>query len=501
MVALSLKAKTRALLFTLGIVASLGQAPFSLWPVSIGALIIFFFLQFKAAGVGIGSFQRGWVFGFGYFVGTINWILEPFLIDAASHAWMAPFALALMAGGLAVFWGVGATLGQFLGDKTYSLAFSLGIAELARGYILTGFPWALAGYVWMETPVAQLASLVGVYGLTILTFFLVAILVEIYVKRGVLLATAMCCALIAASWIWGTYRITNLQALENAKVVRLVQPNAPQEEKWHPEHSLKFFARMLEYSAAEPKPDIIIWPETALPIPVEYASELLDHIRVATKNSAILFGALRFDGEQYFNSIFYLGQNKIAVPVYDKHHLVPFGEYLPFESYLRRIGVGFVSQLFGLGFGVGPGPSIFMTEELGAVLPLICYEAVFPQDTRVSGARADVLVQITNDAWFGTNSGPQQHLKKAQMRSIEQGLTLIRVANTGISGAVDPYGRLIDSIALNQAGYLDIRMPPAVQTPVYARIGDWASIFLLCFLLGMSFWKRAVTLRVDLKTK
>jgi apolipoprotein N-acyltransferase len=501
MVSLSLKVQTRALLFILGIAASFGQAPFSLWPISIGALVGFFFLQFKAAEGELGPFQHGWIFGFGYFVGAINWILEPFLIDASSHAWMAPFALALMAGGLAVFWGVGAKLGQLLGDKTYSLAFGLGIAELVRGYILTGFPWALAGYVWMDTPVAQLASLVGVYGLTNLTFVLAAIFVEIYVRRGIFSATALGCVLILASWSWGTYRITDLQALETSKVIRLVQPNAPQQEKWHPEHSLKFFALMLEYSAAEPKPDIIIWPETALPIPVEYASELLDQIRVATKNSAILFGALRFDGEQYFNSIIYLDQNEVAVPVYDKHHLVPFGEYLPFESYLGGWGVEFVSQLFGLGFGVGPGPSLFMTEELGAVLPLICYEAVFPQDARVSGARADVLVQITNDAWFGTNSGPQQHLKKAQMRSIEQGLTLIRVANTGISGVVDPYGRLIDSIALNQAGFLDAQMPPMIQAPFYARIGDWASIILLCFLLGMSFWKRTETLRVDLKTK
>ena len=501
MIALSSQMQTRTLLFVFGIAASLGQAPFSLWPFTIGSLIGLFFLHYKQPRGEIGSFQRGWIFGFGYFIGSINWILEPFLIDASSHAWMAPFALTFMAVGLAVFWGVGAKLGYFLGDKTYSLAFGLGIAELARGYIFTGFPWALPGYVWMETPVAQLASLVGVYGLTILTFVLVAIFVEIYVRRGFFLATVIGCALIAASWGWGSYRIKDLTVLETAKVIRLVQPNAPQKEKWHPEHSLKFFMKMLEYSAAEPKPDIIIWPETSLPIPIEYASELVDQIRTATDNSTILFGALRFDGEQYFNSIIYLSKNEAAVPVYDKHHLVPFGEYLPFERYLRRLGVEFASKLFGLGFGVGPGPSLFMTEELGAVLPLICYEAVFPQNSRVDGARADVLVQVTNDAWFGTNFGPQQHLKKAQMRSIEQGLILIRAANTGISGVADPYGRMIGSIDLNKSDFIDVQMPSAIQEPLYARIGDWASIILLFFLLSISFWKRTDALSVDLKTK
>ena len=501
MVAFSPMARTRISLFVLGVAASLGQAPFSLWIISIGALSALFFIQLKSTEVEIGPFQRGWIFGFGYFVGAINWILEPFLIDAARHAWMAPFALAFIAGGLAVFWGAGAKLSQLLGNNTYSMALGLGIAELIRGYIFTGFPWALVGYIWMDTMVAQLASLVGVYGLTILTFMMIALLVEVYTRYGAFLATALGCALIIVCWSWGTYRVTELKTPGSGNFVRLVQPNAPQEEKWHPEHSLKFFERLLDYSAVKPKPDVVIWPETALPIPVEYASELLDQIRAATKNSSVLFGALRFDGEQYFNSIIYLDQNEIVLPVYDKHHLVPFGEYLPFELYLRRLGVNFVSQLFGLGFGVGLGPSIFVTEELGTVLPLICYEVVFPQNTRVSGARADVLLQITNDAWFGANSGPQQHLKKAQMRSIEQGLALIRVANTGISGVIDPYGRLIGSIDLDEAGYLDAQIPPPIKPPLYALVGESASLVLLFFLLGISLWKRTETLRVDLKTK
>lgn len=501
MPALSPKAQTRTLLFFLGAAASLGQAPLSLWPVSIAAICGFFYFQLKTKDTQLGPFQRGWIFGFGYFVGAVNWILEPFLVDAARHAWMGPFALASLAGGLAIFWGLGIRIGKIVGGKAYGLAFGLGAAELARGYVLTGFPWALVGYVWVDTPVGQLASLLGVYGLTILTFVLAAIFVEICFRRGTLPAAILSCLVIGCCWIWGTYRIADLQYLETAKVIRLVQPNAPQEEKWHPDHAIKFFKRMLDYSAAEPKPDIIIWPETALPIPLEYAQELLDKIRAATKSSAVLFGALRFDGKQFYNSIIYLDKKGVARPAYDKHHLVPFGEYVPFEFFLRSLGIQFVSQLFGLGFAVGPGPSVFLTEELGAVLPLICYEAVFPQDARVSGANANVLVQVTNDAWFGKNSGPQQHLKKAQMRSIEQGLPLIRVANTGISALIGPYGRLIDSIALNQAGYLDAQMPSAIKSPFYSRIGDWASIILLIILAGICLWMRTEILRVDLKTK
>ena len=501
MIAFSSKARTRSLLFLLGGAASLGQAPFSMWIVSIGALFTLYVIQLDATEVEIGPFQRGWIFGFGYFIGAINWILEPFLIDASRHGWMAPFALVFVAGGLSLFWGLGVKLCQLLGNNSFSLAFGLGSTELVRGYILTGFPWALVGYIWTDTPVAQLASLVGVYGLTILTFILIALLFEIFVKYGVYLTAVLGCCLLVIGWSWGTYRGMESKAPEATNVVRLVQPNAPQKEKWHPEHSLKFFERMLDYSSAEPKPDIIIWPETALPIPVEYAAELFDLIRVATKKSEVLLGALRFNDEQYFNSIIYLDQNQNVITVYDKHHLVPFGEYLPFEPYLKNLGVNFVSELFGLGFGVGNGPAIFVTEELGSVLPLICYEVVFPQNTRVSGERANVLVQITNDAWFGKNSGPQQHLNKAQMRSIEQGLALIRVANTGISGVIDPYGRLIASIALNEAGYLDTKIPPAIKPPLYTLIGEWASLILLCFLMGMALLKRSQTLRVDLKTK
>lgn len=222
----------------------------------------------------------------------------------------------------------------------------------------------------------------------------------------------------------------------------------------------------------------MIWPETALPVPFEFAQNLLDKLIETAPGTPVLLGALRFDGERYFNSILHLNAQGETVSVYDKHHLVPFGEYLPFEDAMSQLGLrGFV-EFAGIGFARGTGPKVVDIPEIGKVLPLICYEAVFPQDVSGTTSRPEVMMQLTNDAWFGDFSGPQQHVTMAQMRSIEQGVSLLRVANTGITGLIDPFGRFTERLPLNVAGYIDVTVPKALSPTLYSLLGMWIVAFM-----------------------
>ncbi len=476
----------------LGAICATGQAPLYLWPVSLIALILFFKNLIELSLDSLGTFKKSWFFGFGYFLVTMNWIVEPFLVEITSYGWLAPFALFAMAGGLSFFWALGAYIGYFMFNTALGAALGIGLSEVARGFILTGFPWGLVGYIWTETPIAQTAAFVGVYGLTFSTIFLSALVATLGNHRGFVVTILYLSAITGGIWLAGSLRIAEPSYSEDAKRIRLSQPNANQEQKWDPEFSSVFFERQLKFTSAKPKPDLVIWPETTLPVPFEMANSLINKLADVANGTPVLLGSLRYENGNYYNSIVSFDENGTAVSIYDKHHLVPFGEYLPLEKYF--IGKVFKSTdtIFGTGLSTGPGPEIITVANLGKVLPLICYEAVFPQDVGVFSERADVIIQLTNDAWFGNVSGPQQHLSKAQMRSIEQGLPLIRVANTGISGLIDPFGRVQAFLPLNEAGFLDIRVPEALPASIYSRFGLWVVaclaliFFAFCFLYGQA---------------
>ncbi len=409
----------------------------------------------------------------------MNWIVEPFLVDIPAHGWLAPFALTFMAAGLSFFWGFGAALGYSLLKKTHlGLAFGFGIAEVLRGFLFTGFPWALIGYIWSNTPVAQLSAYVGIYGVTLLTVFASALAVLPKTIRTCAISVLVFFGVVGLTWGGGLYRITQSELDYSSDIVRLAQPNAPQELKWDPDHTHVFFERLLTQTQAQPKPDLVIWPETALPVPFEFAEDLLEQLSDIAEGTPVLLGALRMKEGRYFNSIIYLNSKGKAAPVYDKHHLVPFGEYLPFEGVLGRMGLTALVEAAGTGFAAGEGPLVFEIDKLGKVLPLICYEAVFPQDASFASSRADVMVQLTNDAWFGNFSGPQQHLAKAQMRSIEQGVSLLRVANTGITGMIDPLGRLNQFLPLNETGYTDVSVAKPLPPTLYSQYALWILVIM-----------------------
>ncbi len=451
-----------------GALAALGHAPFGLWPLALAGFAGLAYLQSMPLSRGRAALL-GWAGGVAYFAVTLHWIVEPFLIDIARHGWMAPFALILLSGGLALFWAVAGYIAAWIGrPRAIVWAVALAGAELARGYVLTGFPWALPAYIWTDTPTRTVASLVGPYGLSLLTLVLTALPFALPHRQlagsGALILLA---SLVATGWVG----LSGTEAFRGT--VRLVQPNVPQSEKWDPEKAYGFVERQIEYTAA-PKSgvDFVVWPETAIPYRLDDASPLFPRIASASEGVPVAFGITRIEDGLFHNSLVTIDGTGQPDEIYDKVRLVPFGEYIPLGQLARLIGLQSFAARDGFGFSAGQAVRLIDTP-LGRALPLICYEAIFPQHPRGLVQRPDYLLQITNDAWFGTFSGPYQHLQQAQFRAIEQGLPLVRVANTGISAVIDPKGRIVQSLPLGVAGFIDVAMPRAVSPTLYSRTGDW----------------------------
>lgn len=469
-----------ALLLGLGI--GLGQAPWSM------PYLAFFALILTLAAFGRLDHWRvaagfGWVVGLGYFGITLFWIVEPFLVDIARHGWMAPFALVLFVGGMALFWALGFGLAAWLGrsrrTRLLALVICLTLAELLRSYLFTGFPWGLLGYMWLDTPFVDLAALVGPHGLGALTLLVVVLPLSFRAFP----ATAMVAGL-AAICLIGLLVTAHTPMSSSGQIIRLIQPNAPQHEKWDPRFVEKFFNRQVGFTAAKADvaPDIIIWPEASVPFLLDTELELQQQITAAANGAMVVIGANRYQDGRYYNALAVLGENGLAAQTYDKRHLVPFGEYVPLGSLLSRLGIRGMTSQEGGGFAPGQSLALLDFGAAGKALPLICYEAIFPQISRQSSyqtGRPDWLLQITNDAWFGKFAGPQQHLAQARMRAIEQGLPMVRVANTGVSAVIDAQGKITAQLGLGRAGYLDALLPPSKPATPYSRTGDWLVLMLL----------------------
>jgi apolipoprotein N-acyltransferase len=273
--------------------------------------------------------------------------------------------------------------------------------------------------------------------------------------------------------------------------VRLVQPNARQELKWRPEMQAEFWRRHLEASAAPGGPDVVIWSESAAPFVLGYAPQLQAEAAAATGGAPLILGIERYvpegtEPERWFNALAVLGPGGAPLAVYDKHRLVPFGEYFPLSGAIARLGIERLTTLTARGFSAGPGPAVIAAGGLPPFAPLICYEAIFPGFVRGAGARPDWLLQVTNDAWFGAVSGPWQHLAQARARAIEQGLPLARAANTGITAMIDPHGRIIAELGLGAQGFIDAALPAPLPPTPYARWGDWVFMVIILGVIGLT---------------
>jgi apolipoprotein N-acyltransferase len=463
------------------------------------------------------TFGAGWWMGLGYFLCGLWWVGSAVLVDAAKFAYALPLAVIALPAGLAVFPALGFALARLLWSSSplriFALAFGLGASEWARGLLFTGFPWNDIGMaLGANLTLAQIASLVGLHGLTFLAIAIFAAPATLFRAGGRRAAFAPAIAAAVALSLLAGFGAARLSAPASATVpgvkLRLIQPNISQGASFAPENRDAILSRYLAMSdrptesARNGVRDVthLIWPESAFPFILSRDARALDDIATSLGSGATLItGAARVEASDsgepsYYNSIEVLDRDGLRRERYDKQHLVPFGEYVPFESVLENAGVTQFVQVPG-GFARGSGPRILDVPGLPRATPLICYEAIFPIEIgdALSGARRpDWMLNVTDDAWFGLTPGPYQHFAQARLRAIELGLPLVRAANSGISAVVDGFGRETVVAPLGVEAVLDSALPKPLPPTWQSRFGSvGAAIIALVFLAAGLIGRRA----------
>lgn len=491
--------------FVAGAATTFALPPFELWPI---AFLTFPVLVWLVDGAGAGRFGgvltaaiTGWWFGLGYFVTGLYWIGHAFLVDAKNFAWLLPFAVLGLPAYLALYTAFGLALARLIWTRgavrILALAFALTLAEWLRGHLLTGFPWNAYGYALMSPLVmAQGAALVGLWGMTFLAVAAFASPASLADDRADTrrpwLAPVLSIAALAALAIFGSIRLvrTPTTFVDDVRL-RIMQPNLQQDQKFNYSQKQQVMAHYLALSerpsATRPAGlrdvTLLIWPESAFPFFLTREADALAQIASLLSGGPVLItGGIRApEGatgtiSRAYNSVYVIDRTGSIRSVYDKVHLVPFGEYLPFQSLLERIGLMQLTKVRG-GFIAGDRHRPMSVPGAPNMLPLVCYEIIFPGEAVPRGERPNWLLNLTNDGWFGISTGPYQHFQQARIRAIEEGLPMVRAANSGISAVVDPVGRVIVSLPLGVEGVLDAGLPRPVSPTLYARSGDgWAAL-------------------------
>lgn len=526
--------RRRAVLAFAGALSVLALAPFHIWPILWITLPVLYFAVisdpgspprsrriFRWQNTAIGrAAEAAWWFGFGYHVVGLVWIAEAFLVEAEVFAWLIPLAVTGLPAGLAIFF---ALVGSITSSVRHTsvlarvLVFSLSLAgaEWLRGHILTGLPWNIVGYA-LTAPDAfmQSAGLVGIYGLT-----LVAAIVFVWpwaealdggeahgrvawqqARVAVFSSVLLLLLLYGYGWVRLVSSSTGQVAAASAVTVRVVQPSVPQREKWRPEHQRAIFDLHKSLSVRTPAEtgagrrssvELVVWPEAAMPFfPLDQPVALQELGAMLDEGQVLISGGLRREraarmGERdrVFNSLllFRRGERAELIGAYDKIHLVPFGEYLPFQRALEWIGLEQLTRLRG-GFASAPWPrKALSVPGLGLVVPLICYEAIFPAVIYAGAERPSALLNVTNDGWFGDTIGPRQHFHQARVRAVEEGLPMIRAANNGISAVIDGLGRVRGRLDMNERGAFAVELPGTSDATPYSKYGD--KIFFAMFVV------------------
>lgn len=489
------------LAFAFGALTTLSMPPWNIWPVLWVTLPVFLLLA-ETFATPRNTFLFGWTFGFGFFSTGFVWIGNAFFVDSATFGALAVPAIGGLAAGFGLYIGFVALALKLLPTpkpeawpntklahaiaRVLLLAVAWSLVEWWRGWFLTGLPWNPIGSTWSATPsVLQSASVIGVYGLSLVTVLgasASALLVGHPTQRRLWGLVLYHQIPLVVAFGMGSYRLDG--AITDSVpgiVLRLVQPNIAQADKWRPGLREGHVREQVAMSTTNAE-DVthVLWAETAVPFPLNQAAGARAlTAQAAPENGFVLSGAVRIEQQggtrQAYNSMFAVAPDATLAATYDKFHLVPFGEYMPLQDLIP------IPQLTGgSGFVSGDGPVTLTLPGLPAFSPLICYEIVFPGAVTDPASRPAWLFNLTNDAWFGLSSGPYQHLAAAQMRAVEEGLPVVRVANTGISAVIDGYGRIQAQIGLGEKGYTDSPLPVDLPPTLYAQLGN--SPFLLLAL-------------------
>ena len=483
-----------------GAASALALAPINAWPILFLTFpVLVWLVDGSAAGRWSGAWTAalaGWCFGFGYFVAGLYWIGYAFLVDAKTFGWLLPVAVAGLPAYLAIFTALGLAAARLIWvrgpTRLLALATMLTGADWLRGHLLSGFPWNTFGYALTEPlALAQSVTLVGVWGLTFLCLAICAspaVLADDvadtrHPKRAILAGLLVLAGLTS----YGTVRLAQHPTeFVNGVKLRIMQPNLQQDDKFNYSAKAQVMERYLRLSDRATGPDskgvhdanILIWPESAFPFFLTREPDALTQISDLLKPSTeLITGAVRpapganASNPHAYNSVYVIDPDGSIRGIYDKVHLVPFGEYLPFQRVLERFGLRNLTKQVG-GFLSGDRRRAMEVPGAPKMLPLICYEAIFPGSAVPPGERPGWLVNLTNDGWFGISSGPYQHFQQARVLAIAEGLPLVRAANTGISAVIDPVGRVVASLPLGSEGILDAGLPKAIAPTIYVRFGD-----------------------------
>jgi len=513
-----------------GAVAAFAHPPFGILPGLIGYPLLMLLAERSGASAkdGMrGAFWMGWLAGFAYFFVSCWWVAEAFMVDPA-QAWMAPFAASLLPAGLGLFWACAAALYRRIAppglERILVFVALFCVFEWLRGHVLTGFPWNPAGATWKAGSAgSQFASVVGVYGLGVVTVLgatafapLLAWVADwsrdrtLRPDRPRIVAAASGLLILLALVAGGSIRLAQAEVTPTETLVRIVQADVSQAAKWSPEAYQSIVDRYvtLTRQPSAAIPDVVVWPEGALPasanqVFADGAPEATAISNALQPGQTLLIGLARAEPsanepDRYYNSLFALHDEGVAgvriAAVYDKHRLVPFGEYMPLGQLMGALGIRKLVHM-AEDFSAGPRPSPITLLNAPTVQPLICYESLYPGFTPGGATRPRWIVNVSNDAWFGVTSGPLQHLNLASYRAIETGLPVVRATPTGVSAMIDPWGRVVPGQRLGsgEAGVIDALLPEPTGATLYGRFGDigfWLMI-LLCGMGGISsVWRR-----------
>ena len=454
------------------------------------------------------AFFLGWLFGLGYFVAGLWWLGNALLVEADQFAWALPLAVLGLPAFLALFYGIATGLASLLWSDGFArlaaLAFGFGLAEWLRSFVATGFPWNAIGYGAMPTPLMmQSAGVIGIFGVTSLAVVVFSAPALFGTRRGLRTGLSVAALLLAAHLGYGAYRLSTAEVASDpdAPVVRLVQPVLDQSRKLENTDRAEIFEEHLALSALPPqdggrRPDIVIWPETSVPFILTENKDALVRIAEVLQDGQILIaGAVRVEyaaagnAPRFYNSVYVIDSSGQILGASDKVHLTPFGEYVPYEDWLRDWGVDNLVSLPG-GFSASATRSLLTLPSGLTLYPLICYEAIFPGEIGGGVGRAAAILNITNDAWFGETPGPHQHFQQARIRAVENGLPLIRDANSGISAVVDPLGRVIDGLAFNHKGVVDSPLPASSVQAWDKSVRNMNFLMILVFMLLIAIFAR-----------